>query len=343
MHPNNICAARAVCALASVALGILSASPLLAGDGHGHSDRDHSDRGRSDHGHSGHGQSDYGQSEWSTAVAVTEINSSAGDGCPHEAEDGLSIFIASPRDGSLGSNDIWAADRASIDAPWGEPRNLGEPVNSAFADFCPTPALGRSLFFVSERPGDGTGPTPCGGGDIYLSRQSPAGGWGEPQLLPCWPDGPNTPGGERSPSYVETWYGTFLFYSTNDTGTDQDIYVSQLGRDGKFGPGLRLAALSLAGYDDLMPNVRTREDGALEMVFSSNRETWGRNRKAAGGQDVYVSYSWLPTRGWSAPVNLGDAVNTAGSEQRATLSHDGKRLYFGRNGDIFMSRRQGRR
>jgi hypothetical protein len=39
---------------------------------------------------------------------------------------------------------------------------------------------------------------------------------------------------------------------------------------------------------------------------------------------------------------MGDAVNTIGGEQRATLSADGKRLYFGRDGDIFMSNRSGR-
>lgn len=323
MHTHRTWTAPAVRTLASAALGMLAASPLLAGGGHGHS-----------------GNS---QSGWSTAVAVTQLNSPVGDGCPIESADGLSIFIASPRPGGLGSNDVWAADRASLDAPWGEPRNLGEPVNSAFADFCPTPVMGRSLFFVSERPDDGSGQTPCGGGDIYLSRQSPAGGWSPPQLLPCAPEGPNTAGGERSPALVETWYGTFLFYSTNGHGANQDIYVSQLGRNGQFGPGQRIAAASTAEFDDLMPNVRVREDGALEMVFSSNRTTWGKNRPAEGGQDVYVSYSWLPTRGWTAPVNLGKAVNTPGSEQRATLSHDGKRLYFGRDGDIFMSTRRGHR
>ena len=142
--------------------------------------------------------------------------------------------------------------------------------------------MGRWLFFVSERPGDGMSATPCGGGDMYLARQSPAGGWSKPQMLKCAPEGPNTSGGERSPSLVETWYGTFLFYSTNGGSANQDIYVSQLGADGTFGPGTRIAALSTAGFDDIMPNVRVREDGALEMVFSSNRTTWGRNKPAFG-------------------------------------------------------------
>jgi hypothetical protein len=280
--------------------------------------------------------------EFSVATLVSEVSVPGfGDGCPIESADGLSLFLASNRPGTAGGNDIWAADRASLGSPWGTPRNLGAPINTASADFCPTPVLGRSLFFVSERPGDGTGPTPCGGGDIYLSRQSPAGGWSAPVMLKCAPEGPNFSGGERSPSLVETWFGTFLFYSSNGSGGDQDIYVSRLGRDGHFGPGKVVEDLSTE-FEDIMPNVRERADGTFEIVFSSNRPTWGRGQAAFGAQDVYTARSWWPNGSWSAPRNLGEAVNTAGVEQRSTLSKDGKRLYFGRDGDIFMSIRSGK-
>ena len=280
--------------------------------------------------------------EFSTATLVSEVSVPGfGDGCPIESADGLSLFIASNRPGTAGGNDVWAADRSSLGSPWGTPRNLGAPINTASADFCPTPVLGRSLLFVSERPADGTGPTPCGGGDIYLSRQSPAGGWSNPVMLRCAPEGPNFSGGERSPSLVETWFGTFLFYSSNGSGGDQDIYVSRLGRDGHFGPGKVVEELSTE-FEDLMPNVRDREDGSFEIVFSSNRPMWGRGHAAFGAQDVYIARSWWLTGSWSTPRNLGDAVNTAGVEQRSTLSKDGKRLYFGRDGDIFMSTRSGK-
>jgi hypothetical protein len=45
------------------------------------------------------------------------------------------------------------------------------------------------------------------------------------------------------------------------------------------------------------------------------------------------------TKRWSPPVNLGRAVNSPGSEKRATLSWEGRRLYFGRDGDIYSSTR----
>jgi hypothetical protein len=288
------------------------------------------------------GAPDFFRVEWTDAIAVTEVNSPSPDGCPIESADGLSLFFASARPNGFGGNDIWAADRDSLASPWREPRNLGAPINTSAADFCPTPAMGRWLFFVSERSADGTGPTPCGGGDIYLSRQSPAGGWDRPTMLKCAPEGPNFPGGERSPSLVETSFGTFLFYSSNGDGGDQDIYVSRLGRDGTFGPGKRVAELN-SKFEDIMPNVRARDDGSFEIVFSSDRPTWGRGQAAFGKQDVYYSRAWWPTGPWSAPQNLGDTVNTPGVEQRSTLSHDGKRLYFGRDGDIYISTRTEKR
>jgi hypothetical protein len=282
-----------------------------------------------------------GLDTFNTAVPVTEVNlpPPAAEGCPIETADGRSLLFASNRSGGAGGNDIWVADREAVGSPWQAPRNIGDPINSSAADFCPTP-VGRSLFFVSERLDNGTTTPPCGGGDIYLSRQSPAGGWSTPVMLKCAPEGPNFSGGERSPSLVNTWFGTFLFYSSNGGSGDSDIYMSRMGPDGTFGPGQVVKELSTE-FEDIMPNVRARDDGSFEIVFSSNRPTWGRNQPAEGGQDVYISQSWWLTGKWSTPVNLGKGVNTPGVEQRATLSADGKRMYFGRDGDIFVSERPG--
>jgi hypothetical protein len=271
---------------------------------------------------------------WGPAAPVETVNTESSEGCPIETSDGLSLLFASTR-GDLGVLDIWVADRTSIEAPWQTPRKLEMPVNSDDNDFCPLPAFGRSLLFVSERDDADA----CGGGDMYLSRQSPAGGWSEPVNLGCAPKGPNTPGAERSPSVVETWYGTFLFYSTNGGADDHDIYVSRLRKNGTFGRGRVVKSLS-SEYDDFMPNVREREQGGFEVVFNSNRPSGGRGNGAFGGQDVYASVAWFVPGPWKRPRNLGRNVNTAGDEQRATLSGDGKRLVFGRDGDIYVSKRR---
>src|SRR4051812_13216871 len=79
---------------------------------------------------------------FSTATPEVDVNSAAPDGCPIESADGLSLFIASARPGGVPGNvgnDIWVSDRESLTSPWQPPKNLGEPVNSAANDFCPTP------------------------------------------------------------------------------------------------------------------------------------------------------------------------------------------------------------
>jgi hypothetical protein len=284
-------------------------------------------------------RAEYERSAWTPEWGPGEL-AVAGGGCPIETPDGLSLMFASGRSGGAGMVDIWAVDRDSLAGVWSQPKNLPTPVNSAASDFCPSP-FERSLYFVSTRTLEDN--SECGGSDIFLTRQSPAGDWAEPVHLPCTPDGPNTPGGERSPSLVQTWYGTFLFYSTNAgiPGGDDDIYVSTLGPDGAFGPGKRVAALSTAGYQDQMPTVIKGPGGRYEVTFNSDRPTWGRygDGTVQGGQDAYWAAARILPFWWSSPQNLGPNVNTSADETRASLSHDGTRLYVGR-GDIYVSERQ---
>ena len=288
---------------------------------------------------------------WSDPQRVDAIATAAAEGCPIEAPDGLSLYFASSRAaaGAQGKQDIWRAHRATVQSPWGAAENLGPPVNTAEFDYCPTPLAGGALLYVSSQqttddcfPGDTPPPPPTGGpsaGDIFATQEGPANVWSTPVNLGCYPDGPNTPGAEFSPSRVQTAEGTFLFFSSNGypDSQGQDIYMSQVQDDGTVKAGVRVAELSTAA-DDRMPNVRA--DG-LEIVFSSNR---------SGGtpfdQDIYVATRADTHSPWSAPQKIDTpAINTTGSETRASLSRDGTRLYFGRKvdgndpGDVFVAMR----
>lgn len=276
-------------------------------------------------------------SGWSVATPVVEVNTpGVSDGCPIESRDGLSLYFATMRSGGLGGNDIWAADRASKDQPFGAPQHLDAPVNSDANDFCPTPIHGSYLLFVSERTGDTTCGSGPGRGDIYIVRRNAAAGWGEATNLGCADNGsgPNSLEAEFSPSLVKTREGTFLYFSSTASG-NHDIYRSALGGHGRFGPPAPVSELNTE-FDDRMPNVSA--DG-LEIVFSSTRPTDAIGTPSHGSQDVYVSRRISTSHRWSPPINLGGNVNTAGSETRATMSWDGERLYFGRDGDIYTSRR----
>jgi hypothetical protein len=271
------------------------------------------------------------------------VNTTAHDGCPIESPDGLSLFIASNRDGYTGSTrnlDIWVSTRASTDAPWGAPRNLGEPINTGADEFCPTPVRGNGLFFVSRKAVAGV---TCGLGDIYFTRRNPVHGWSEPAHLACAPAGPNTRLDEQGPSYVDDEGTGLLFFSSsaapNQLGAGSpaepgDIYMSVDSGAG-FGPATAVAALN--GTDnDIQPNVR--KDGR-EVVFASNRSG------GQGSMDIWASTRASTDDPWSAPVNLGANVNSANSETRPSLSWDARTLYLGITassgppGDVYVTTR----
>lgn len=284
-------------------------------------------------------------SAWASAQKIdaiggnhADLNTTSLDGCPIQSPDGLSLYIASNRPGGRGGLDIWMATRASTSAPWGAPQNLGEPVNSAADDFCPTPVGTRGLFFVSREALPGA----CGQGDIYFTYRNAAGVWAEPQRLLCAPAGPNSELDEQGPSWVSLspkLRGRKALYFSRSSVTPNvpgEIYVSERQNGARFGPATLVSGLNDPAANDIQPNVRA--DG-LEIVFSSNRSG------TLGTQDVWVATRATLSSPWSAPVNLGSVVNTSAAETRPSLSRDGSQLLFGRapgpegSSDIYVTTR----
>lgn len=276
-------------------------------------------------------------SDFGPATAVLDTANSVAGGCPIESRDERSIYMASGRPGGEGDLDIWIAHRDNEDAAFGLAENLGAPVNSEYADFCPTPIGGKFLLFVSTRPA-GPGEVVCGGGDIYLTRLNPAHGWETPVNLGCAEtgDGPNTAGSEFSPSLVEVDGETYLFFSSTGYTSTHDIVVSMLQPDGSFAPATTVDELNTE-HDDRMPSVT--KDG-LEVVYSSSRPTWGGGQPAIGGFDIYYASRESIDEPFSEPVNLGPGINTTGSETRSSFSWDRKRVNFGRAGEIYVTKRE---
>lgn len=82
-----------------------------------------------------------------------------------------------------------------------------------------------------------------------------------------------------------------------------------------------------------MANTRTA------LLMSVERED------SRGDRDLYVSFQKNDSL-WSTPLNLGDALNTAGEESAPFLASDNKTLYFSSNGfsgyggsDVYMTKR----
>ncbi len=265
---------------------------------------------------------------WSEPVNLSDIpgthpdvNTPYVEGCPMQSPSGLRLYMASNRPGGLGGLDIWMASRATQGDPWGEPVNLGAPVNSSADDFCPSPVRKGRLFFVSTRDGG------CGGGDIYRTRRRDGVFAGPVRNLGCEV---NSSAGEASPSLVEAGRRPMLFFSSNRPGgfatdpvggvPDSDIYVSTLRSGGWTAPALAEGLNTAA--EDARPNVR--RDGRF-VVFDSTRPG------TLGGPDIFAATRAGLHTAWSTPMHLPAPINTAASESRASLSSDGKTMYFGSN------------
>ena len=276
--------------------------------------------------------------EWSAPVAV------APGGCPIETRDGKFLYTAA---GPADTNglDIWALRRNADTNTYDLRTKLGAPVSVDGAnDFCPTPVMDDWLMFVSTRDGADK----CGepgampgltGADIFVTRFTVTTDGtalqmqdhGDPLRLACYPNGPNTKGTKFAPSLLSTPDGTFLFYSNNHDGVattgSQDIFMSQLQPDGSYGPGVAVTALN-STFEDQQPNVS--RDG-LSIVFASNRD---------GNMDIFRSTRATTADAWGTPHNLSVefAFPSAGSaETRPSISWDQQRLYYGADGQVYLS------
>jgi len=267
-------------------------------------------------------------SDWSAPVNLGPIvNTAFVDSDPFISKDGLSLYFTAGRGRApnFGLQDIWVSQRASIDDPWGPPRNLGATINTAAQENGPT--LSRDehrLYFASTRAG-GLGST-----DLYVSRRRDKRddfAWEPPVNLGS---GVNSDADEtRAVEFEDDASGTILLYFGSDRPGGpggHDIYVSTLGPDETFGPPVLVTELN-SPSGDFRPAIR--RDG-LEMFLSSTRPG------TYGAMDLWVATRPSTRDPWSAPVNLGPLINTPprppeveqANDWGPALSFDGTTLYF---------------
>lgn len=247
-------------------------------------------------------------SPWSAPVnaealagSSSNLNTASNDGCPILSPYDDALYIASNRPGGQGGLDIWVARRSGDG--WGAPVNLGPGINSPQDDFCPSPARGNRLFFVSKR----TEPN----GDIYVAKRGPN-GWGDVTRLGT---NVNSLAQEWSPSYFETESGNEVLYFSSTRNGDQDIFYSV-----NFGPAQLASGGVNSSNNDARPNVR--HDG-LEIVWDSDR--FG----TLGGPDIWTSSRSTTDEPWGTAVHLDAPINSPSTESRASLSWDGTVMVFG--------------
>jgi hypothetical protein len=125
--------------------------------------------------------------DWGIPVNLgPPINTSSYDMLPWITPDGLELYFSSDRPGGYGVNDIWVATRATPNEEWGEPVNLGPPVNTAAGEYHPCLSPDGLVLFFSDYDNPSTRYRPGGHGesDMWMSRRkSTADPWEEPVNL----------------------------------------------------------------------------------------------------------------------------------------------------------------
>jgi len=90
------------------------------------------------------------EDDWGEPVNLgSAVNDAMYSQGPSISSDGLVLFFESIRSGSgVGSCDLWMSRRATTNDPWGEPVNLGSPVNTPGGEKNPCISTdGRTLYF----------------------------------------------------------------------------------------------------------------------------------------------------------------------------------------------------
>lgn len=97
-------------------------------------------------------------------------------GHPAISPDGLSLYFVSDMEGGIGELDIWVVRRDTPSGEFGQPENLGEPINTAGNEMFPYMREDGTLYFASDgHPG-------LGGLDIFMAELTPD-GWSQPENL----------------------------------------------------------------------------------------------------------------------------------------------------------------
>lgn len=212
-------------------------------------------------------------------------------------------------------------------------KNIGDKVNSPYADYVPLiPPDESYIYFTSRRKGS-TGDLKDANGnyyeDVYVSQHLSDGTWGDPKNVGS-PINTNTHDACVALSFDGN---NMIIYRTAPDLLTGDLYITRMGYDNWSVP-------QKFGNEINTPYIETSacfSNDTSIIYFSSNKPG------GFGGKDIY-RIKKLPNGKWSMPMNLGATINTDKDEDSPFLHPDGITLYFSSKGhnsmgeyDVFRS------
>jgi len=216
-----------------------------------------------------------------------------------------------------------------------DPESLGDAVNTDQYEYWPSLSVDeQKLFFtVLGPPNPDLPPTRMPMQEDFYFVTKEDGKWANRQYLGP-PVNTNTNEGAQS----VTADGKYIYFTScnrpDGHGRMCDIYYSSIDEEGNWSKPVNLGDAINTGASEKHPAISA--DGRV-LYFTSNRPG------GKGGYDIWMSFKQGDS--WMRPVNLGDSINTPGTEQSPFIHPDQRSLYFSSDqwpgmgmGDIFLSR-----
>ena len=201
---------------------------------------------------------------WQDAEPLDAINTDSIENAPHLSYDGLTLtFASNRREGGYGGLDLWQTKRASRDAPWLEPVNMGPTINTrrseGEASFSPD---GLEVIFNNGCSGG-----PCGPSRLRRSTRE--------TLADEWTTSEEMTPSERGDQLSSATYpslspdGLSLIYSRPGSYGNHDVFVSKRSSlDSLFGEDENLGAtINSSGKDTA---ARLAPDGSLYYLYNTS-------------------------------------------------------------------------
>lgn len=221
---------------------------------------------------------------------------------------------------TIKSNDIYTNEdiyySENINGTWSSRKKISGTVNSSYNDgaHCIS-SSGKYLLFASENTKNGN----LGKFDIFISKKT-----GENWKVPVnlgnkinsryWDSQPVLSSNSKQLFFVSTRKGGY---------GGADIYISTIGKDGKFGEPKNIGDVINTAFDEQRPYLHT--DGKTLYFSSGGHAGFGEN-------DLFKST--LDENGnWSKPINLGYPINSSEAEFGIFVSSDGNKAYISSDRD----------
>ena len=209
------------------------------------------------------------------------------------------------------------------------PVNMGSSINSKDQEYSPAFAIDEKTIYITKRMGNLSDNRP--NEDLYFAELNDE-SWDKVKDI-----GPPINTIENEGAFSISSDGNYIFFTScsRNGGKGQcDIWLTSK-KNNRWDEPKNLQSPINTKYWESQPSISS--DGRM-LYFSSDRPG------GYGGTDIWVSE--FSNSGWSAPKNLGPAVNTSKDEQFPFIHSDNRTLYFSSNGhpglgksDLYLTRK----